>query len=130
MFKVRRASRVEGLGATPASTGKAINSQQPQIECKGCEDPEILAEAALLLDRPVRREEYERIGRRAKTHTQIAAEPRPAYDDYQSCLKILDGGISATKFNFSNTKYRDVIIQLSPCRKKLLYSDEKSSFRI
>ena len=110
MFKVRRASRAEGLEATPASAAKALNSQQPRIECKGCEDPEILAEATLLLDRPVRREEYEQISRRAKNHTQIVAEPRPAYDDYQSCLKILDGGISATKFNFSNTKYRDIII--------------------
>ena len=47
----------------------------------------------------------------------------PIYDDPKECIKILKSGIVATKFNFSNTNFRDIKIRLSQNEKELLYKD-------
>ena len=41
-------------------------------------------------------------------------------------MEALEVGIVAQKFNFSNNEYRNIIIRLSSCRSKLIYTDESN----
>ena len=89
-----------------------------------------MKEAEKILHQPVPLEEVKQIERK-QNYTQVDPIMKRSYDNIASCYSMMSMGFIATKYNFQNSTSRKVIVRLSACRTKLVYTDlaEKKGLR-
>ena len=65
-------------------------------------ESETAKDASAILNHPIKKEEFLKSQSKVRMYSEIIKDPTPVYDNYENCIKILQEGITATKFNFSN----------------------------
>lgn len=109
----------------------SVDSQSQSIEGSDSDDEDFRAEAFKALESEVQTiltspslDEGKLNKLSAKQDlTKLRNSPLPYWRDYAQSLQVLRVGIPAVKFNYSNDKSKQVLLQCSADGKTLMYSD-------
>ena len=89
-----------------------------------------LEEANKILNEVIPPEEIEFIEKKQR-NVELHPFHQPKHNDLASCINLMKSGFAVTKYNLKNGKSRRVLLRLSACRSKLVYTDmeEKKGLR-
>ena len=107
-----------------SNTFELIESKEEinaDIDEEEASDTSSLRDASVILYHPIDEKDLKDLTKKLKYNQEILQSKLAKYDDYDECIKVLQGGITATKYNYAGDGSKKITLKLSKDMKKLQY---------